>query len=79
MATQEPDAGAAADEFAGILDDGPSPEDLAAVRAFLDNPVGVTEGGERARMSHEGVLAVRTEFDAVAAGTLPELKKLRRS
>lgn len=44
-------------------------EDIAAVRAFLDNPVGVTDDGQIDRMSPEAVLAVSAELDAIEFGS----------
>jgi hypothetical protein len=42
-------------------------EDIAAIRAFLDDPVGITDDGELDRMSPDAVRAVRAELDAFAA------------
>ena len=45
----------AADELSDTLDDGPPTEDdIDAVRAFLENPVGVTYDGERAHAARGG-------------------------
>jgi hypothetical protein len=69
MLTHGPDASSTtAAEPLYIIDDGPlTEEDIEAIRAFLDDPVGVTEDGELDRMSPEAVLAVRAELDALAA------------